>query len=189
MEQKSEKEEKIAKLIQDSKEHTSKYFGGGAFITFNKIKQQEEYISKLPSNFFDYIIHFFKNMAFIFCSCCMNKNSTNCSCCMNKNSTNYYKRNITFESAPEPEDILFENIETKQIHRFFRTMIVYFISILLCGVSFAAIYGLNLLQMYVDEHQANHTTHIVLLYVISFAITGVTSGMDVLLEIVLWKSC
>ena len=104
---------------------------------------------------------------------------------MNKNSTNYYKRNITFESAPEPEDILFENIETKQIHRFFRTMIVYFISILLCGVSFAAIYGLNLLQMYVDEHQANHTTHIVLLYVISFAITGVTSGMDVLLEIVL----
>ena len=174
MEQKSEKEEKIAKLIQDSKEHTSKYFGGGAFITFNKIKQQEEYISKLPSNFFDYIIHFFKNMAFIFCSCCMNKNSTN-----------YYKRNITFESAPEPEDILFENIETKQIHRFFRTMIVYFISILLCGISFAAIYGLNLLQMYVDEHQANHTTHIVLLYVISFAITGVTSGMDVLLEIVL----
>ena len=174
MEQKTEIEEKMTKLIQDSKEHASEFFGGGAFVTFNKIKQQEDYMSKLPNNFFDYVIHFFKSMAFIFCSCCMNKNSTN-----------YYKRNITFESAPEPEDILFENVETRPIQRFFRTTIVYFISIILCGISFAAIYGLNLLQMYVDEHQANHTTHIVLLYVISFAITGVTSGMDILLEIVL----
>ena len=174
MEQIKEIEDKMTKLIKDSKEHASEFFGGGAFITFNKIKQQEDYMSKLPGNFFDYVIHFFKNMAFIFCSYCMNKNSTN-----------YYKRNIIFESAPEPEDILFENIETRQIQRFFRTVIVYFISIILCGISFAAIYGLNLLQMYVDEHQSNHTTHIVLLYVISFAITGVTSGMDVLLEIVL----
>ena len=39
--------------------------------------------------------------------------------------------------------------------------------------------------MYVDENQKNHTTHVVLLYVISFAITGVTSGMDILLQIVL----
>ena len=171
---KQETEDKITKLIQDSKEHISDYFGGGAFITFNTTKQQEDYMSKLPKNFFDYVIQFFKNMGFIFCSCCINKNSAN-----------YYRRNITFESAPEPEDILFENIEVRTIQRFFRTVLVYFISIILCGISFAAIYGLNLLQMYVDKHQENHTTHIVLLYVISFAITGVTSGIDIILEIVL----
>ena len=176
MKEKEETEEKINKLIQDSKERISEYFGGGAFITFNTIKQQEEYMSKLPNNFFDYVIRFIKNMGFIFCSCCVDKNSTN-----------YYKRNITFESAPEPEDIIFENIETRALDRFCRTTIVYFISIILCGISFAAIYGLNLLQMYVDEHQDNYTTHIVLLYVISFAITGVTSGVDILLEIVLEK--
>jgi len=104
---------------------------------------------------------------------------------MNKNSTTYLKRNITFEAAPEPEDVIFENIEVKPVKRILRTALVYFISVILCGVSFAAIYGLNKLQKYVDGHQKSQTSHIVLLYVISFVISGVTSGMDVLLEIVL----
>ena len=175
-EDKKKAEEKMKKLIKDSKEHISEYFGGAAFITFNKIKQQEEYLAKLPSNFFDYIIDFFKDMKYLFCSCCIDKNSTS-----------YYKRNLNFEAAPEPADIIFENIETSQLDRIIKTAIVYLISVILCGISFAAIYGLNLLQMYVDENQKNQTTHVVLLYVISFAITGVTSGMDILLEIVLEK--
>ena len=169
-------EDKMNTLIKDSKEKISEYFGGAAFITFNTIKQQEEYLSKLPNNFFDYVLSFIQNMKYLFFPCCVNKNSTS-----------YYKRNIRFESAPEPADIIFENIETKQIVRIIKTAIVYFISVILCGVSFAAIYGLNLLQMSVDENQKNQTTHVVLLYVISFAITGVTSGMDILLEIVLEK--
>jgi hypothetical protein len=176
IEDKKKTEEKMKKLIKDSKEHISEYFGGAAFITFNKIKQQEEYLAKLPSNFFDYIIDFFKDMKYLFCSCCIDKNSTS-----------YYKRNLNFEAAPEPADIIFENIETSQLDRIIKTAIVYLISVILCGISFAAIYGLNLLQMYVDENQKNQTTHVVLLYVISFAITGVTSGMDILLEIVLEK--
>ena len=175
-EDKKKAEEKMKKLIKDSKEHISEYFGGAAFITFNKIKQQEEYLAKLPSNFIDYIIDFFKDMKYLFCSCCIDKNSTS-----------YYKRNLNFEAAPEPADIIFENIETSQLDRIIKTAIVYLISVILCGISFAAIYGLNLLQMYVDENQKNQTTHVVLLYVISFAITGVTSGMDILLEIVLEK--
>ena len=176
MKEKQETEEKMTKLIQDSKEKISDYFGGAAFVTFNKLKDQEDYLNKLPKNFFDYIIKFFKNLIYLFCSCCVDKNSTS-----------YYVRNATFEAAPEPEDIIFENIETTPVARILKTALVYFISIILCGISFAAIYGLNLLQMYVDENQKNHTTHVVLLYVISFAITGVTSGMDILLEIVLEK--
>ena len=174
MEEKEKTEERMNQLIKDSKENLSDYFGGAAFITFNTTKQQEDYLSNLPNNFFSYIFDFFKKLAYLFCACCFDKNSTR-----------YYKRNLAFESAPEPEDVIFENIETKPLVRILKTALVYFISIILCGISFAAIYGLNLLQMYVDEHQKNQTTHFVLLYVISFAITGVTSGMDVLLEIVL----
>ena len=176
MKEKNEIEQKMNELIQNSKEHISDHFGGAAFITFNKIKDQEKYLAKLPNNFFDYIIKFFKNLFYLFCSCCANKNSTS-----------YYVRNITFEPAPEPEDIIFENIEISPLSRIIRTAIVYFISIILCGISFAAIYGLNLVQMHIDENQTNRTTHIVLLYVLSFAITGVTSVMDILLEIFLEK--
>ena len=167
-------EEKITKLIQDSKENISDLFGGAAFITFNKTLQQEEYLKQLPDNFIKYIIKVFKDILYLFCSCCINKNSTS-----------YYKRRMTFEAAPEPEDVIFENIEVKPITRILKTALVYLISVILCGVSFAAIYGLNLLQMYVDENQKSQTSHVVLLYVISFVISGVTSGMDVLLEIVL----
>lgn len=36
-----------------------------------------------------------------------------CPCCVNKNSLYYLKRNVKFEAAPEPEDIIFENLEVK----------------------------------------------------------------------------
>ena len=174
--EKQEIENKMNELIKASKENTSEYFGGAAFITFNNIKQQEEYLSKLPQNFFDYFINFFKNMFYIFCSCCTKKDSLN-----------YYKRHITFEAAPEPEDIIFENIETKPIQRIINTFIVYLVSIIICGVSFVAIFYLNKLQKKIDKDKENKTTHTVLLYVVSFGITGVTSAIDIILEIVLEK--
>ncbi len=176
IEEKEKIEERMNQLIKESKENLSERFGGAAFVTFNTTKQQETYLDQIPKNFFTSIINFFLKMRYLFCGCCVDKSSTR-----------YYKKNLVFEAAPEPEDVIFENIETKPVVRILKTALVYFISIILCGISFAAIYGLNLIQMYVDEHQKNQTTHVVLLYVISFAITGVTSGMDVLLEIVLEK--
>ena len=173
---KVEIETKINELIKASKEDTDKYFGGAAFITFNTIKQQEEYLSKLPSNFFDYLVAFFKKFFYIFCSCCSKKDSLG-----------YYKRHIIFEAAPEPEDVIFENLETKPFWRAINTIIVYLISIIICGVSFIAIVALNKLQVKVDKNKEDKTTHTVLLYVISFGITGVTSAIDIILEIVLEK--
>ena len=174
--QKAKIENEMNDLIRASKENTSEYFGGAAFITFTTIKQQEEYLSKLPSNFFDYIINFFKNLFYIFCSCCTKKDSLN-----------YYKRHITFEAAPEPEDVIFENLQTKPFWRIIYTLIVYFLSIIICGVSFVAIIYLNKLQKKIDNDKENKTTHTLLLYVISFGITGVTSVIDIILEIVLEK--
>ena len=174
--QKAKIENEMNDLIRASKENTSEYFGGAAFITFTTIKQQEEYLLKLPSNFFDYIINFFKNLFYIFCSCCTKKDSLN-----------YYKRHITFEAAPEPEDVIFENLQTKPFWRIIYTLIVYFLSIIICGVSFVAIIYLNKLQKKIDNDKENKTTHTLLLYVISFGITGVTSVIDIILEIVLEK--
>ena len=175
-EQKETIENDMKELVKNSKEKTSEYFGGAAFITFNTIKQQEDYLAKLPSNFFDYLINFFKKMFYLFCSCCTKKDSLN-----------YYKKNITFEAAPEPEDVIFENIEVKPIWRIINTFIVYFVSIVICGVSFVAIIFLNKLQKNIDKNKENKTTHTVLLYAISFGITGVTSAIDIFLEIVLEK--
>ena len=174
--EKEQIENEMNELIKASKEKTSEYFGGAAFITFNTIKQQEDYLSRLPKNFFDYLINFFKNLFYIFCSCCTKKNTLNS-----------YKRHITFEAAPEPEDVIFENLETKPFWRIINTFIVYIVSIIICGVSFVAVIFLNKLQRDIDKNKENKTTHTVLLYVVSFGITGVTSIIDLILEIVLEK--
>ena len=104
-----------------------------------------------------------------------------------KDTLGYYKRHITFSAAPEPEDIIFENLEIKPIWRIINTLIVYLVSIIICGVSFVAIIFLNRVQEDIDKHKENKTTHTVLLYVVSFGITGVTSVIDIVLEIVLEK--
>ena len=98
---------------------------------------------------------------------------------------NYYKRHITFDAAPEPEDVIFENLETKPFQRIINTFLVYLVSLIICGGSFAAIYFLNKLQEGIEKKKENKTTHTVLLYAISFGITGVTSVIDIVLEIVL----
>ena len=172
--EKEQIEKEINDLIKDSKENTSAHFGGAAFVTFNSIKQQEDYLSKLPNNFFDYFISFFKNLFYMFCSCCTKKDSLN-----------YYKRHITFEAAPEPEDVIFENLEIKPFQRIINTFIVYLVSFIICGVSFVAIFYLNDLQKKIDENNKSNTSHTILLYIISFGITGVTSAIDIVLEIVL----
>ena len=167
-------EKKINEITEDAKKNTSNYFGGAAFITFETIKEQELYLKNLPNNAIDYFINFLRNMSYIFCSCCVNKSSEN---------FYYLRRNIKFEAAPEPEDIIFENLETKPFAKIMRTVLVYIISIIICGVSFAIIVALNELQVYVDSRDSS--SHVILLYIISLAITGVTSGIDVFLEIVL----
>ena len=167
-------EKKINEITEDAKKNTSNYFGGAAFITFETIKEQELYLKNLPNNAIDYFIEFLRNIGYIFCSCCINKSSEN---------IYYLKRNIKFEAAPEPEDIIFENLETKPFAKIMRTILVYIISIIICGVSFGIIVALNELQVYVDSRDSSG--HVILLYIISLAITGVTSGIDIFLEIVL----
>ena len=169
--EKDELEKKINELIEDSRKNTANYFGGGALITFDSIREQELYLKNLPNNFIEYFFQFLRNMAYIFCSCCFNVNDIN-----------YLKRNIKFEAAPEPEDIIFENLETSPFAKIMRTTLVYIISIIICAVSFAIIVVLNYVQVSKLDQSDNND---LLLYILSLVITAVTSGIDFFLEIVL----
>ena len=170
--EKDELEKKINELIEDSRRNTSNYFGGAALVTFDTIKEQELFLKNLPSNSIEYFFNFLRNMAYLFCCCCFNKTDIN-----------YLKRNIKFEAAPEPEDIIFENLEISPFAKTMRTALVYIISIIICSVSFVIIVALNYLQVYING--LDSTDHALSLYIISFIITGVTSGIDVFLGSIL----
>ena len=171
-EEEEKKQSEIDTLIENSKQNTLEYFGGAAFITFESIKEQELYLKNVPNNSIEYFFRFLRNMTYYLCPCCVNKNSLN-----------YLKRNVKFEAAPEPEDIIFENLEVKPFSRIMRTVLVYIISIIICGVSFAIIVALNKVQANIDNN--NNSSHLLLLYIMSLVITGITTGIDVILESVL----
>lgn len=109
-----ENEIKLNELITSCKENTSEYFGGAAFITFNTIKEQEKYLSQFPNHFFGHILNFFKNLFYFF------KN-----CYTKKYSIDYYKRFIKVEKAPEPDDVIFENIQTGKFRRIIYIILVF----------------------------------------------------------------
>ena len=165
-------ERQINVIIEKSKKDTINFFGGTAFVTFDTIREQELYMKNVPNNIFAYLIQYIRNISYIFCSCCVNKSTEN---------IYYLKRNIKFEDAPEPQDIKFENLEVSFLFRTIRTIGIYFISIIICGISFIIILALNKLQ---DNDKKKYNDHIVFLYLISLAITVVTSFIDKILQVV-----
>ena len=168
---KDEIQQKIEDLIAKSKSNTSEYFGGAAFITFNDIKEQELYMKNIPTDSVQYFFHFMKQLYYTFFSCCVNKTKIS-----------YIIRNVKFEEAPEPEDMKFENLDVSPVERTIRTILVYIISVIICGVSFGIIVGLNQYQKHLDEENSGSMS---LLYIMSLILSIITSVIDVVLEIVL----
>ena len=171
-EKKKELEKQINEIIEKAKKDTIEYFGGAAFVTFDTVKEQELYMKNIPDNAVAYFFKFMKDLGHCFCSCC-DKSGEDLS---------YLKRNVKFEDAPEPEDIIFENLEVSSFSRAVRTIGIYIISILICGISFLIIYFLNKAQENITSSKET-SDHITFLYVLSLAISVVTSAIDVILEI------
>lgn len=66
-------------------------------------------------------------------------------CCMKQSKIKSYEKKFTLnvEKAPEPEDVIWENLQFNSKHRFFRKLMVYLISLVLIAISFGIIVGLN----------------------------------------------
>jgi ABC-type multidrug transport system fused ATPase/permease subunit len=149
--------EEMDYLFKRSRDNTLNYFAGCAIICLDSIKEQEQFLENNSNNLLLYLITFFE---YIFCRCCMNKN---------KKENFLFKGNIGFHRAPEPEDILFENLEyTNSIYKLVRIIFVYFISIILISICFLIVTYLNYLQKYIDEKK---NSHIIQSYIISLMIS------------------
>ena len=158
--QKDEKEllEKIDKLMKESKDNTMQYFAGCAIICLNNIKDQEKFLEKKSEKIL--VIYIFKLFGYVLCRCCKNKN---------KRNIEWLKGNIRFERAPEPEDIIFENLEyANTFTKFIIIFLVYFFSLVLIVICFAIVTTLNYLRKYSDE---NNNYHIVVAYIVSLLIS------------------
>ena len=122
-------------------------FAGVAFLSFNTLKEQEDFLSQFPSNIFTYFLKFIKDLKYIFCFCCYKKS---------------LKTNLDTENAPEPEDVIYENLEYSYVKGSFGTFIIYIISIILIGICFGIFIVINMLQ----DHLNDKAIHQILSYII-----------------------
>ena len=118
-----------------------------------------------------FFIKIYKFLKFIFCGCCFKKNIRD---------LYFLKRNIRFERAPEPEDIIYENLEySNSMSRVCRIFFVYFFSFILIFICFIIVTALNYAQKYTNEKK---NYHIVFEYIISLFIFCCIKIIDIIFE-------
>ena len=194
---KKSKEKELNGLKESSKENDSKNFCGIAFITFNTIKEQEDYLYKnkksscCSSSLFDAFITLFKVYFYCYCPYCCCCFCCCCFCCCRgeccirckyENSPDFYKKIIRFERAPEPEEVIFENLEIK-----FKTKLKYILytSFASLIILFISLEINSLLFTYQSIIESNNKT--INFYIVSFMITIIGAVIDLILEIVIEK--
>ena len=164
---KKELEKQINDLLLESKKINMDKFAGTVIISFKTIKEKEDFLSNVPNNFFVYFLNVVGKLRYFFCFCCIKKID---------NSKFWQRQKIQIEEAPEPEDIMFENLEFTTMKKTYRVVGMNTISLLLIGIGFGIIFGLQNLQNYVNKKKYTRIVY----YLISLSITIVSSIINII---------
>ena len=108
-------------------------FCGCAFATFNTIKERDEFYNNYPHFLIEFIFYYIQKIFFYLFCCCF---------IPGKNKL----ERIRVYLAPEPEDIIWENLEFTFCERFYRIIIIYFLSICLILIAFQIVLVLTNIQ-------------------------------------------
>ena len=173
-EQKSNIENEISNSLEQSKTLTKESFSGVIFVTFNKKSDKELFLKPYPKHFIIFLLISFANLRYYFCGCFIHRSVR---------KRFFLKRNMAIEAAPEPEEIQYENLETTSYERFCRTLSIYFISIIIIGMSFVFISRLNLLQTHIKGEDSSYS--LLVKYGLSLIITAVISIINEIFKICL----
>ena len=168
--EKKEVEKQINELLEETKEINMEKFAGAVIISFNTIKEKEEFLSHVPNTLFIKLLKMIGILRYFLCFCCIDKIDNS------KFVMKYLK--IHIEEAPNPEDIIFENLEFTQQSKAYRVLGINMISILLIAVGFAIILGFQQLQIIVNRKDYNRIVY----YLISLCITIVSSIINIIFE-------
>lgn len=174
MKEKKKKETQLNGLLEASKKIKAKNFANVAFISFNTISEQEKFLSKYSQNWLQTLILILKYFKYYFCFCCLSKESK-------KKWEN--ERGETVFSAPEPDDIIFENLETTKFGRIIRTFTTTLISLMIIAISFIIVVLLTLAQERIDKMSFGAKNFSK--YAVSLGMTGAISIVNIIFQSIL----
>jgi hypothetical protein len=160
------KEELRIYLEDIDKIETDEFFTGVVFATFNTNREYLNYLDFFPKSFFAKLVSFVKYYSVFHL----------CGCCFSENYKKVLKKKRTFVvlRAPEPQDVIWENLEFSDYQRLKRSIFVYFITFFLLLISFGIVLGLNHLQ-YKSKDFDNSAVKFGLSILITITITVINS--------------
>ena len=166
-------ENELKVLLEQTENLTKENFSGVVFVTFENIGEVERIMAPYPKNLLMTIFVWIRNLKYFLCCCCVDKS---------ERDLFFLKRNVAVDVAPEPEDVIFENLQYSAFQRLFRTLLVYFLSIIIIFFCFIIILFLNDVQI---EKTKNNSNNFVIKYGISISITLVISILNTIFQFIL----
>ena len=160
-------EKKLETILKEKMVTSKENFAGSILITFKTIKEKENFYKQFPHSFLEKCFVFIKNLKYRICCYCMSEERL---------ERFHRRKKIQISLAPEPEDIIWENMEFTFISKIKRSLIIWSISLLLMGISFGIVYYLNSLQENSEENEWDINTF--MKYGISIVISGVIAGIN-----------
>ena len=158
-EKKKKLEKKLKVLLKSTEKLTEANFSGVIFIIFNSMKEKEIFLEIHNNNSINGLIQSLLNLKYYLCSCCIKPS---------KRKEYFLKHNISIEEAPEPEDVIFENLEFSWVKRLSRVLLAYSISFILIIICFFLILYLNNIQ--IKNSRSGHES-IIYRYILSASIS------------------
>ena len=137
--EKQKLEDELNNILNKTKNITKENFSGVVFIIFNTMKQKDKFIeSKKEKYLLIKLIKSLLNLKYYLCYYCISKE---------KRKEYFLKHYLSIEDAPEPEDIIFENLEFSWLQRLLRIFFAYIISFILIAICFFFILYINRFQI------------------------------------------
>ena len=159
----------IIRQFEDKKKKIET-FTGVAFAIFKDTKEYEQFYDNFPKSNLGYIFAYLKFFMY----------NTFLRCCFKEERERLSKMlSIRVEVAPEPTDILFQNLGLSVINRTFRILLNYFLTFLILAVNLLILY-------YLETSIDRKNTTGVEKYTVSLLIASVILLMNIVLQQILF---
>ena len=165
--EKDKLEAQLKALLKRTETLNEDNFAGAIFVTFNSIEEAEKFLKPFPKNLIMTILMNIKNLKYFLFYCFIDDN---------KRKKFFLKRNIRVNIPPEPEDIIYENLEYSFCERLTRMLLIYFISFIIIFICFIIILFLNYLQ--INQQKGDINNKVIIKYSISITITLIISILN-----------
>ena len=169
---------KIQEIENDLEKNPDKYSSGTYFVVFKYIIMKDRFFDFFPTHIFSKLFlrikYFFQNI--IFSKCVSEKTKR----------TNYLRREISVSHATEAYEIIWQNMGYNLCQKTLYLMLSMFVTIILIGISFGIVLGLNFIQYNLDNNSERIYEYLISL-VISIIISLINSLGRKLLKLVTRK--